>query len=136
MKKRLFPLLLLVAICLTAIASASDIVPYWNNIHRITPILSISNNTASCNVSIVANSDTSRIDADIVLQEQNSRGNYVNKHSWNTKTVYNTPNLNFYDTVSNLTAGDTYRLKVTVTVYNSSGVSETATVYSSTQTNN
>lgn len=133
MKKRLCAMILLVVSCLTLCASANHVVPYWDNISSIYTTMYIDNRTAHCDLIVTGQSDTSRIEADIVLQMQNSRGSYINQHAWPTQVEYDSM-LAFTDTVSNLTTGNKYRLKVTVTVYNTSGVPETETVYSSVYT--
>ena len=131
MKKRLCAMVLLLVSCLVICANASGIVPYWDNIQRIYTSLTVDGTTAYCDLVVTGQAGTSRIEADIVLQMQNSRGSYVNKHAWPTQVEYDTL-LTFSDTVSNLTSDGTYRLKVTVTVYNANGVGETETVYSNT----
>lgn len=133
MKKRLCAMFLLVASCFVIFANASGIVPLWDNIQRLYTALDIDNNTAYCDLIVTGQSGTSRIEADIVLQMQNSRGSYTNQHAWPTQVVYDTY-FTFTDTVSNLTTGNKYRLKVTVTVYNANGVPETETVYSNVRT--
>lgn len=106
-------------------ALAAGVMPLWDKVDRCTPSLTINGNTASCKLDVIAYNNNDKITATVILQKENSRGNYTNVKSW--PGLKGTGYLYFADSYT-VTAGSNYRLRADVTVSGSSGT-ESITEY-------
>jgi len=128
MRKRITGILLAVLILSIAATTvyAATMSPRWINTQSMTLSLSFSGGQANAASIINGNRNTASIVATYSLQER--VGNtWVTVHTWPTVTS-DSMRLGFTGTAS-ATSGRTYRLFVTATVTNTSGVSETITNY-------
>jgi len=136
MKKRFLSLLLAVimmfSVTVTAQASTlstpeSGIGARYVSLALAYPTLSISGSKATYSLLATGNSAVTKISATFQLQQRNSNGTYSDYGSSWTNTVNSfTMSTSGTKTVA---SGCTYRLKVVITSYTSSG-SSTETVYS------
>ena len=82
MKKRVFPLALVLALCLSLCAQA--VTPRINNDFTYTPDLDVSGNTATCMVTVMGKESTAKITANISLQVKSGSGSYTTLCGWST----------------------------------------------------
>lgn len=104
MKKRIFPIVLLLALLLSTQAFAAS-----PRIITIRPAISFSGTTANCRVTVSGNHGTDQIKATVILWD----GNKVIESWYPTGTG----SLLFSDTAT-VTKGKTYKLSVDVTIDN------------------
>jgi hypothetical protein len=97
------------------------------DVGKISPTLSVSGSTATYALRVTGSSNVTKISASFQLQQRNSNGTYSNYGSSWTNTV-NSFTMSTSGTKT-VVSGCTYRLKVVITSYTSSG-SSTETVYS------
>ncbi len=120
---------LMLCAALTTAAMAQTIVPLWDNTDTCNPILNFSGTTANCRGTIEGKPGTTKINAQLLLQEQQANGSYVTVKFWPLQsTTGNT--LTLTGSQPGCTSGTYYRTGVVTNVYNSAGVSEAITVYS------
>lgn len=110
-------------------AMAQTIVPLWDNTDTCNPTLTFSGTTAICRGPIEGKPGTTKINAQLILQEQQSNGSYVTVKFWPLQTTSGTV-LNLSGSQPGCTSGVYYRAGVIANVFNSAGVSESITVYS------
>ena len=122
MKQKVLSLFLALSMVFILAGTTSAITPRWDNTDYVSPTLTFNGSTATCEVTIIGKSGTSRIVATVELQIQNSNGSYTRSASWSTRTVYDEV-FTFSEKAYNRPAGN-YRLIVNATVSNSSGVGE------------
>ena len=120
---------LMLCAALTTAAMAQTIVPLWDNINRCESYLTFSGTTADCSAKVTGKSGTTKINAQLLLQEQQANGSYVTVKFWPLQTTTSLT-LNLSGSQSGCTSGVYYRTGVITNVYNSAGVSEAITVYS------
>ena len=120
---------LMLCAALTTAAMAQTIVPLWDNVSSVTCDLSFSGTTANCSAKVTGKSGTTKINAQLLLQEQQANGSYVTVKFWPLQTTTSLT-LNLSGSQSGCTSGTYYRTGVVTNVYNSAGVSEAITVYS------
>ena len=117
MKKRVFPLALVLALCLSLCAQA--VTPRINNDFTCTPDLDVSGNTATCMVTVMGKESTAKITANISLQVKSGSGSYTTLCGWSTS---GTKSLSFHksETDASISAGNC-RMQYTITVTGSKG---------------
>ena len=121
-------MLMLCAMVTTALAA--PIATCWDNIARCGADLTFSGTTANCTASIVGKSGTTKINAQMFLQERKSSGRYATVKHWPLQTTTGS-SLNLSEKQTGCTSGTYYRVGVITNVFNSDGTSESITVYSS-----
>ena len=117
MKKRIFPLTLVLALCLTLCANAA--VLRTKNSFTYSPTVTISGSSAACTLRVSATQSTAKITANIDLQVKTSSGSYTSITGW-YKTGTGTLNFSDTHTDSRISKGSA-RLSYTVTVVGSNG---------------
>lgn len=122
MKQKVLSLFLALSMTFVLAGTAFAVSPRWDNTDYVNPTLTFSGSTATCEVTIIGKSGTSKIVATVELQIQNSSGNYIRSASWSSRTVYDEV-FTFSEKAYNRPTGN-YRLIVNATVYNSSGIGE------------
>lgn len=113
MKKRIFPLALVLALCLTLCANAA--VLRTKNSFTYSPTVTISGSSAACTLRVSATQSTAKITANIDLHS----GSYTSVTGW-YKTGTGTLNFSDTHTDSRISKGSA-RLSYTVTVSGSNG---------------
>ena len=121
-------MLMLCAMVTTALAA--PIATCWDNIKACNPTLNFSGTTAICKASIEGESGTTKINAQMFLQERKSSGSYATVKHWPLQTTTGS-SLNLSEKQTGCTSGTYYRVGVITNVFNSDGTSESITVYSS-----
>lgn len=110
--KKIFSIILSIVIVIGFTATASAAESRYSDNSRSTLKLSFIGTTASCSVRIFgAESVTSITDVNITLSD--SRGNTI--ESWSNLSSTG-QNFTFFDTVTNLTKGETYTLSFSASV--------------------
>ena len=99
----------------------------YTDINYIAPALSVSGTTASYSLVISGKANVKSLSATLQLQVKNTNGSYTDYgSSWPASSTTSYLSTSGTKTVA---SGSTYRLKVTVTAYTSTG-SSTETAYS------
>lgn len=127
MQKKIVSLTLALLMVLSLSVSALAITPRWVTTDSCDVWLGFSGTTANCNVIIDGKSGTNKIVATVYLQKY-VNGSYTTVTTWGGTSYSDTYMLD--DTANNCVKGTSYRLLVSATVYNVSGVSETVSNYS------
>ena len=117
MKKRVFPLALVLALGLSLCANAA-IAPRYNNSFSKTPKLTVYGAKAECGLTVRSNPGV-KITASIDLQTKTASGSYANITGW-YKTGTGTLDFSDTHTDSRISKGST-RMSYTVTVTGSNG---------------
>ena len=117
MKKRVFPLALILALCLSLCAQAAT--PRVKNSFEYVPYRDVAGKTATCTLSVKAEESSAKITANISLQVKSGSGSYTTLCGWSTS---GTKSLSFNksDTDTSISAGNC-RMQYTVTVTGSKG---------------
>ena len=109
---KLIVILLVFVMVVSLATTAFAVEARYSNIKRIAANISFSGTTASCSVRIFGDeSVTSITDVNITLSD--SRGNTI--ESWSNLSSTG-QNFTFFDTVTNLTKGETYTLSFSASV--------------------
>jgi hypothetical protein len=111
----------------TISAPEAEIGTQYVDLSRISATLSVSGSKATSILLVIGNSNVTKISATLQLQQRNSNGTYSDYGSSWTNTA-NGSSMHVSDTKT-VASGGTYRLKVVITSYTSSG-SSTETAYS------
>ena len=82
MKKRVFPLALILALCLSLCAQAAT--PRVKNSFEYVPYIDVAGNTATCTLSVKAEESSAKITANISLQVKSGSGSYTTLCGWST----------------------------------------------------
>lgn len=118
-KIKCFISILLSLVVITSFAtSAFAVEPRYSDTNSITVKLVISGTTASCDVRIYGADDTTSI-TDVNITLKDSENNPVGE--WNNLSTTG-KRFTFYDTVTNLTKGETYTLYATAKINRKGGV--------------
>ncbi len=116
--KCLISILLSLIVIVSLATTAYAIQPRYSDTNSITLILLFSGTTANCDVRIIGADDTASItDVNITLKDSNNKivGEWKNLSSTGKR-------FTFYDTVADLTKGETYTLYASAKVNRKSGV--------------
>lgn len=119
--------LMMCAVVTTALAQ--PIVPLWDNTSSCPCELKFSRTTAACTATVNGKTGTTKINAQLILQERQSNGSYVTVKFWPLQTTTGRT-LNLSGSQPGCTSGVYYRTGVIANVFNSAGVGESITVYS------
>lgn len=140
MKKVIMAVAVFVAMSAVSVNATASVVPTSEIIYSVSPYyettsdavstLTVSGTTAKCESKLIGHSNVTSIKVEQTLEKHSGWfwiWNDVDGASW-TKTV-NTNTIRLSNTKTGLSSG-TYRLKSVFTLTNSSGKTETITVYS------